>query len=1313
MRDEFRRVKELFLAALEREDPAGREAFLRQACGAEPPLRRQVEALLRRHEQTDNFLERPAVLPVPAAAEDAGSRIGPYQLLEQIGEGGMGAVWLAQQVEPVKRQVALKLIKPGMDSVRVIARFEAERQALALMDHPNVARVFDAGTTPGGRPYFVMELVKGVPITRFCDENQLTPRQRLELFVSVCQAVQHAHTKGIIHRDLKPSNVLVACCDGVPVVKVIDFGVAKAVGEPLTERTPCTGFGDIVGTFQYMSPEQAEFNALDVDTRSDIYSLGVVLYELLTGTTPLSRQRLEQTPLEEVLRLIHEEEPPRPSSRPGKEASAYQELDWIVLKCLEKERSLRYQTAGDLARDAQRYLHDEAVEAGPPGAGYRLRKFVRHHRRVLATASAFLVLLVAAVVVSVWQAVRARQAEGLARQNETQALAQKERAEEAEAQARTERDNAVTQKGRADEEAGIARTVNAFLLDDLLGQSDIANQPGGERNPSITVRELLDRAAQRIEGKFPRQERTEAAIQFTLGNAYRALGEYRDAQKHLERSLALYRHKLGPDHPATLLSMHGLAQVYEAQGRYDEAEDLCRRVLQGRRAQLGADHPQTLAILATLASLCQARGRFEEGERLGRQVLAGLRARLGSDHRDTLASMSTLGSFYQARGRHAEAQRLCEHVLERCRARLGADHPDTFGSLNNLAMVYQKSGRFQEAQCLLEQALERCRTKLGPAHHHTLLSMANLGLLRLYRGDHDQAERLCKQALEGYRARLGPDHPHTLANMLVLATVYQADGRYGKAEPLLVDALQRCRARLGNDHPRTLLGMGQLGMVYLQRGRHDEAQRLFQGVLAAYHSRREANNSTTLACLEGLGSVWESRGHIALAERLFKQVLERRRAEAGADHPETLISMSNLARFYRERGRPAEAESLLLKAVEGFRNRLGADHPRTILELNNLGTFQEDRGRFTEAQRLYQQALEASRARLGADHPHTLTSMNNLGNFYRSRGRYSQAEPLLVQALQGRRAKLGAHHPDTLVSLNSLGMLYFNRRRHIRAEPLLVEALQGRRARLGLDHPDTLGSMNNLAGVYQARGRHAEAERLFRQALRGYRARLGADHLLTLASMNNLGRLYQERGRYDEAQRLLHEVVAAARRTLRPADPHMQGFLGNLMFLYRQQADRYARMGQPARAEPLLRLVAGFIRDRAGPESPAYTGLLALLSINLLEQKKYVEAEATARDCLAIRVRQEPGVWTTANTRSVLGEALLGQKKYAQAERFLVRGYQDLKQREETIPAQVRQARLAEALERLVRLYDGWGKKDEAAKWRQERDRQNAAARKP
>jgi WD40 repeat protein/serine/threonine protein kinase len=465
MSEPSNRAKAIFLAALEEHAPEQWPAFLEQACAGDVQLREEVEKLLRARSALGSFHEPPRPEPVVTVdeqpTESTGAAIGPYKLLQQLGEGGMGTVFLAEQTQPVQRKVALKLIKSGMDSRQVIARFEAERQALALMDHPNIARVLDAGTTAGDRPYFVMELVKGVPITQYCDERHLTPQQRLELFLPVCQAVQHAHQKGIIHRDLKPSNVMVCLYDGKPVPKVIDFGVAKAAGPKLTERTLFTEVGSVVGTLEYMSPEQAELNQLDIDTRSDIYSLGVLLYELLTGTTPLERKRFREAAFLEVLRLIREEESPRPSTRlstteglpsiaanrglePKKLSGLLRgELDWIVMKALEKDRNRRYDTANGFAIDVERYLADEPVLACPPRVGYKLRKFVRRNRGSVFAVTAVLVALLLGTAVASWQAVEARQAA-------TNEANQRQVAEDEKQTADAARKTAEDQRDRAD-----------------------------------------------------------------------------------------------------------------------------------------------------------------------------------------------------------------------------------------------------------------------------------------------------------------------------------------------------------------------------------------------------------------------------------------------------------------------------------------------------------------------------------------------------------------------------------------------------------------------------------------------------------------------------------------------------------------------------------------------------------------------------------------------------------------------------------------------------------------------------------------------
>ena len=596
---------------------------------------------------------------------------------------------MAEQEEPVRRKVALKIIKPGMDTREVIGRFEAERQALAIMDHPNIARVLDAGATESGRPFFVMELVRGVPITDFCDQNSLTTRERLELFASVCQAVQHAHQKGIIHRDIKPSNVLVTLRDERPIPKVIDFGVAKATNQRLTEKTVFTRFAQMIGTPLYMSPEQAGMSELDVDTRSDIYSLGVLLYELLTGTTPFDHERLREAAYEELLRIIREEEPPRPSLRittlgdtlpsvaarrkiePKKLSSLFRgELDWIVMKALEKDRSRRYETASGFGDDIERYLNDEPVIACPPSAVYRFRKFARRNRAALWMIALVTGTLLLGIVGTSWQAVRAT-------------LAEREAA--------TERNRALDAEQSAREEAAISRAVNDFINEDLLSSAD----PDAEPNRDLKVREVLDRAFQDIEGRFEDQPLVKSQILSTLGNAYHALGEYGKAEKLHSEALEIQRRVLGKEHPDTLRSRNNLAVAIKFQGRHEEAERLHREVLEIRRRVLGSEHPDTLDSMQNLAGAIGIPNGCQEAEELYRDVLTIQRRMLGPEHPDTLNSMCSLAMELNRQGRCEEAEGLLDETLEVQRRVLREMHPDTLISLSALLDVLLRQKRYR------------------------------------------------------------------------------------------------------------------------------------------------------------------------------------------------------------------------------------------------------------------------------------------------------------------------------------------------------------------------------------------------------------------------------------------------------------------------------------------------------------------------------------------------------------------------------------------------------------------------------------------
>jgi non-specific serine/threonine protein kinase/serine/threonine-protein kinase len=728
-------VKELFGAALEL-DPRERAAFLDRQCKGDRELREEVEALLDADASAGSFLQHPILEPPTANSSGADVFeivIGPYRLLELIGEGGMGEVWLAEQKQPVRRRVAIKLIKAGMDTREVVTRFESERQALALMDHPAIAKVFDAGSTLRGRPYIAMEYVAGIPITTYCDKHKLTVRQRMELFIPVCEGVQHAHQKAVIHRDLKPSNILVTAIDGKPMPRIIDFGVAKATSQKLTAGTLYTRVGAMVGTLGYMSPEQADPIGEDIDTRTDIYSLGAVLYELLVGAIPLEIGNL---PYDEVLRHLRDEDAPRPSSKLralGSESVAIAkkrgsdpralvrqlrgDLDAIVLKALEKDRARRYASAAGLAADINRYLHNEPVVAHPPSTAYRARKYVRRHRLGVAVAAIGILLLAGfAIVQSV----------------EVQHIAR-------------ERDRAQRERDRADRVTQFMTGI--FKVPAIYPGSD-ARRPGEGRGNSVTAREILDDASNEIGTSLNNDPELQAKMMVTLAQSYADLGIYSRAQALVERAVGIQQRIIGPEHRDTLSSMRLLATILRLRQRYDESENLIRQTLAIERRVLGAEDPETLISMNALAITLGEEGRFSEQENVERETLAIRRSVLGPEHPATLGSMETLADALTNGGHYAEAEKLQRQALNIQRRVFGPEDLRTLFATSRLAWTLQREGRLAEAENLQRSVLDIQRRVLGPENPGILFSLESKAIYISLQGHYNSAEKLFREAIK-------------------------------------------------------------------------------------------------------------------------------------------------------------------------------------------------------------------------------------------------------------------------------------------------------------------------------------------------------------------------------------------------------------------------------------------------------------------------------------------------------------------------------------------------------------------------------------
>ncbi len=1150
--------KQIFLEALEL--PAGeRGAFLNGACRGDARLRARVEALLAAEAGAGTFLASPtAGAEEGESSEQAGARIGHYKLQQQIGEGGFGVVWMAEQTQPVRRQVALKVLKRGMDSRAVVARFEQERQALALMDHPSIAKVFDGGETAAGRPYFVMELVRGVPITQFCDKEHLDTRERLRLFVSVCHAVQHAHQKGVIHRDLKPSNVLVTLHDGVAVAKVIDFGIAKAVHRPLTDKTLFTEFQQMVGTPEYMSPEQAELSGLDIDTRADIYALGVLLYELLTGSLPFDVKSRAKDGILEMLRVIREEEPQKPSTRISTQAGASTEaakrrrtdtrrltrqlrgdLDWIVLKSLEKDRARRYVSADAFAADVERHLRDEPVEAGPPSGWYRLTKYARRNRVGVLAGAAVTTALLAGLSLAVWGFLEASRERDDAKEQTKLADAARETAEIERTKTAAALGRAETGEAAARKEAARANTV-LKLVYDLLTSPD----PDQNKGKDYKVRDLLDDFVRELGDSLASEPEVEAAVRELLGKTYLGLGLPDQAEPHVARALELSQQHFGEGSGQLASNRLGQAVLLHARAEYRRAAELLEQAKPAvaddpeQKAQLLAllamqidvyghlgdidraneisvqalalaeDVPDTTAAshaTHAVAKLLLGQRRFPEAETVALRELE--QARRGNRGAGIAAACLLLGDIQLENGNHEAAEEHFRLALDQLRLTHG-EHVDVALVLERLAHLRIEQSRSAEAEPMLNEALQILnRSGRDPAGRSEIL--ARLAQALTDQGKLREAYPVIQEAL----ADAGASEEYVgevVKRKRDLAITLLQMQRFEEAGRLLEEVVAWQTNALGIDGNQTLTSRMHLAGVRLKNQQPDAAEEGFRSIIAALEAQGELDSLRMGSVLEGLAEALGVQGRLDEAEAAGRRALQIRRRLPAEFAPRIAQTMSNLAVALARNGAFEKAEALLREALDLLIEKLG-ERSKWVAEVQcNLAGTLGKMGNVDEAECLFREALvtwEALSDPSGLD-----WCQRGLAFMLRIQGRLDESEVLFEHVLTRARARDPVNLLDIFSTLVMLGMTQLDRGDYVGAEDTLSECL----GYVEVNPGQRFLVVSLLGGALAGQGRHEEADPLLREGYLKMKPR-PSERAFKRDALVRLIRHYEAWGKTEEA----------------------------------------------------------------------------------------------------------------------------------------------------------------------------------------------------
>ena len=1070
------RARQLYRQILEL-PPTQHAAFLDRHC-RDPGLRREVELLLR---SSDSELAPTRTLgAVSARAElpaNTPEQVGSYRIIRLLGEGGMGAVYLARQDKPA-RDVALKLIRPNIASSKLMRRFEFEAEVLGRLQHPGIAQIYEAGTHDSGdgvQPFFAMELVEGRSLRDYAERAGLSLRERLTLFAKVCDGVEHAHQKGVIHRDLKPANILVTH-DGEP--KILDFGIARATDGDQKVTTMHTDVGALIGTLPYMSPEQVSGNPDDLDVRSDVYALGVVLYELLAGRLPYS---VDNSSIYEAARIIREQEATRLSSV---HTTLRGDVDTIVGKALEKEKERRYQSAAALATDIRRFLADETIVARPASTVYQLRKFARRNRGLVAGVIASFVILLAGAGVSTMLALR----EAAQRRAAERAQADLEQVVEfQEDMLKRVRPHEMgqdmlaavralietTERGRGAEDEQIARTLAEF-------DRAMAGALATDAARMLLDSSVLAPAAETLEAELGDQPEVAAKMHHALASTYRSIGLFDKGITQAERAVELRTASLGPEHIDTLLSRSLQAMLLWDNGDSKESGRRLEELIPMWERVAGPEHRQTLVAKMCLGVILLDYDRNDEARALFENVLEAQERTLGPDHEHLASTLSNLATALESLERHDEAIPLLERSMEIYRQNYGEDDGRTLGALERLAKVHQRHQQVEEALAIQVQVVDTMRRVYGDRDPDTLDAL--MSLARIYRDQSrfDEAMPLIDQVLELRTEVLGDMHPKTMFVMDDLTRLHTIMGRHDDAEAVAVDVLERSTEVLGHDHPETITRISNLGISYWYQGRLVDTERMFRRNLEATRSRYGDEDNNTAHSMLNLAIATKRLGRFDESEKLMQDALAIRVGALGEDHPDTLATRATLASLAYELGKAEEAEALYAEIVEAERRVLGPDNPKTLESVKNLGVIRRALGRYSEAETVLLDAVARRRATVGADHDETASAMLELSAVYTDMDRPDDARPLIEEVIDYRRRVATGDDPSPK-QLNDYAMILLSTSVEALRDPdaALEAALEANEL---TDRTDPV-LLDTLARAYHATGASASAVDTMREAL--------------------------------------------------------------------------------------------------------------------------------------------------------------------------------------------------------------------------------------